>query len=186
MVDHPGTLQEVLSANLRRLRIARRLSLSELARATTMSKATLSGIENGRANPTVETLAALAAALGVSVVELLDEPAPGEVRVVRATVAGSVDGEGVERRLLETLGPGSGTEVSEVAVAARQAHELRPRAAGARAGVYVLAGTLIAGPVERSTELAAGDYMAFPADVPHLLEAGRRAARALLLTQLPA
>jgi transcriptional regulator with XRE-family HTH domain len=46
-------LQDLLAANLRRLRIARHLSLSELARATGMSKATLSGIENSRANPTV-------------------------------------------------------------------------------------------------------------------------------------
>ena len=49
-------VQETLAANLRRLRIARHLSLSELARATSMSKATLSSIENGRANPTVDTL----------------------------------------------------------------------------------------------------------------------------------
>ena len=55
--------QDVLAANLRRLRIARRLSLSELARATGMSKATLSSVESGRSNPTIETLAALAGAL---------------------------------------------------------------------------------------------------------------------------
>ena len=75
--------QDVLAANLRRLRIARRLSLSELARATGMSKATLSSVESGRSNPTVETLAALAAALRVSLGELLEEPPLGEVRVVR-------------------------------------------------------------------------------------------------------
>src|SRR3954452_4268606 len=80
-------LQAQLAANLRRLRIARHLSLSELARATAMSKATLSGIENGRANPTVETLAALAGALRVPVGELLAEPPLGEVRVVRSAGA---------------------------------------------------------------------------------------------------
>src|ERR1700759_4422891 len=86
MIDdrsQPG-IQDVLAANLRRLRIARHLSLSELARATTMGKATLSGIENGRANPTVETLAALAAALRVPIGELLEELPLGELRVVRA------------------------------------------------------------------------------------------------------
>jgi uncharacterized cupin superfamily protein len=56
---------------------------------------------------------------------------------------------------------------------------------GARAGVYVLDGTLIAGPVERSTELGKGDYLAFPADVAHVMETGRRAARALVLLRLP-
>jgi quercetin dioxygenase-like cupin family protein len=49
--------------------------------------------------------------------------------------------------------------------------------------VYVRAGRLIAGPVERHTELAAGDYASFPADVPQVYEAARHSVRALLLTQ---
>src|ERR1700761_3732742 len=83
VVDERIGVRERLASNLRRLRIARRLSLSELARATGMSKATLSGIENGRANPTVETLAGLAGALRISVTELLDELPLGEVRIAR-------------------------------------------------------------------------------------------------------
>src|SRR6201987_2642878 len=82
MVDHQA-VQGVLAANLRRLRIPRRLSLSELARATSISKATLSSIENGRANPTVDTLAGLAGELRVSIAELLEEPPLGEIRIVR-------------------------------------------------------------------------------------------------------
>jgi len=87
MVDHDESIQSRLATNLRRLRIARHLSLSELARATAVSKATLSGIENGRANPTIETLAGLAAALRVSLGELLEELPEPEVRVVRALTA---------------------------------------------------------------------------------------------------
>jgi len=33
------------------------------------------------------------------------------------------------------------------------------------------------------TELGAGDYASFPADVPHVYESGRHPARALVLTQ---
>jgi transcriptional regulator with XRE-family HTH domain len=172
-------IQDVLAANLRRLRIARHLSLSELARATTMSKATLSGIENGRANPTVDTLAALAGALRVPLGELLDEPPLGEVRVVRAAGARFGARDGLPQR---TLDAADGLELAEIALAARTTREVAPRPAGTRAGVLVLEGSLIAGPVERATELGVGDYMSFPADVPHSYEAGRRAARALLLT----
>jgi transcriptional regulator with XRE-family HTH domain len=187
MLDDPNAraLQDVLAANLRRLRIARHLSLSELARATTMSKATLSGIENGRANPTVETLAGLAAALRISVVELLDEPPLGEVRIIRAANGRVRERDGVPHRLLEQVALGGGLEVAEIALEARQLQEVDPKRVGARASVYVLEGTLIAGPVERSTELAAGDYIAFPADVPHVYAAGRHASRALLLTHIP-
>jgi len=46
-----------------------------------MGKATLWGIENARANPTIETLAALAGAVRVSVGELLEEADLGELRI---------------------------------------------------------------------------------------------------------
>lgn len=180
-----GSAQELLAANLRRLRIARHLSLSELARATNMSKATLSGVENARANPTIGTLASLAAALGVSMTELLDELPLGEIRIARASDAAFGSPDGLFRRVLEAIPPGGGVEVTEIALGPRQLQEVDARPDGARASVFVLEGTLIAGPVERSTELGTGDYMAFPADVPHLYNTGRRAARALVLSQSP-
>ena len=179
----PSDVQGLLAANLRRLRIARHLSLSELARATGVSKATLSGIENGRANPTVDTLAGLAAALGVSLAELLAELPLGEVRVVRAAHGRLERPGGLTSRLLDAVA-GGGLEVSEIALRAHEAHELDARQGGSRAHVYVLQGKLLAGPVERITELGAGDYASFPADVPHLFEAGRHPARALVLSEV--
>jgi transcriptional regulator with XRE-family HTH domain len=182
--DRDGSvIQERLATNLRRLRIARHLSLSELARATGMSKATLSGIENGGANPTVATLATLADALGVPVVELLDELPLGEVRVVRAAMSRSGRRDGVTHRVLEPVLEGS-VEVAEMSLEAREIREIHPMPAGSRTSLFVLEGTLVAGPVERSTELGAGDYISFPSDVPHAYAAGRRACRALVLTRL--
>jgi transcriptional regulator with XRE-family HTH domain len=183
--EDASQLQEVLAANLRRLRIARHLSLSELARATGMSKATLSGIENARANPTVETLAALASALCVSIGELLEELPLGELRIVRAAQSRVTQRDGIARRLLDGLAPSGSIEVSELVLPARHLHEAPPLARGSRAHIYVLEGKLIAGPVERSTELATGDYASFPADLPHVYETGREQARALLLSQGP-
>jgi transcriptional regulator with XRE-family HTH domain len=158
-----------LAANLRRLRIARRLSLSELARATGMSKATLSSVESGRSNPTVETLAALAGALRVSLGELLEEPPLGELRIARRLDRIEEDGIVLTVRRWEP----------------RQLDEPDPGPLGSRAGVYVLEGKLIAGPVERLTELSHGDYTSFPIDVPHVYETGRTAARGLILTYGP-
>jgi transcriptional regulator with XRE-family HTH domain len=161
----------VLAANLRRLRIARRLSLSELARATGMSKATLSSVESGRSNPTIETLAALGAALRVPLGELLEEPPLGEVRIVRRGHQGAL--ERVEE---------ADVELSERAWGPRQRDESEAGPAGVRAGVYVVEGRLIAGPVERVTELTAGDYASFPIDVPYVYETERTGARALILS----
>jgi transcriptional regulator with XRE-family HTH domain len=178
--------QDVLAANLRRLRIARHLSLSELARATGTSKATLSGIERGHCNPTVDTLASLAAALRVSFGELLEAPPLGEVRVVRASRRDSLPPRGdVVRVKLDSLAPAGGGELAELALDARQLDEGKPLAVGSRAHVYVIQGKLLAGPLERITELAVGDYASFPVDVPHVYESRRHPVRALVLTQAP-
>lgn len=178
-------IHELLAANLRRLRIARQLSLSELARATGMSKATLSGIESGRSNPTLGTLAALATALRVSMVELVGELPLGEVRVVRATNEAFTPRDGLPQRPVDQLAADVSQELAEICLEPLQVVEVGPGRHGARGCLYVVEGTVVAGPVERSTELAAGDYIAFPADVPHIYAAGRRRARALLLTQVP-
>jgi transcriptional regulator with XRE-family HTH domain len=185
MIDDRKSLetQLVLAANLRRMRIARHLSLSGLAREMGVSKATLSGIENGRSNPTVETLAGLAHSLRTSIGELLQEPSLGEIRVVRAVRGEPADRAGMPRRLLDAIPPGEAMEIAELVLAAGRRCEVSALASGARAHLYVRAGRLIAGPVERHTELAAGDYASFPADVPHVYEAPGRPARALLLTQ---
>ena len=186
MIHTNGTpVGDVLAANLRRLRIARHLSLSELARATGMSKATLSGIENGRANPTVETLASLADALRVPIGELLEELPLGELRIVRAGLTEMKERDGIAWRQLDVIAPSGSLDVSELALPARHLHEPQPMARGSRAQVYVLAGKLIAGPVERTTELSTGDYASFPADTPHVYETGRQGARALLLSRGP-
>jgi len=150
-----------------------------------MSKATLSGIENAHANPIVETLAVLASALRVSIAELLEELPLGELRIVRATQNRATQHDGIARRLLDGLAPSASIEVSELALPARHAHEAPPMGRGSRAHLYVLEGKLIAGPVERSTELGTGDYASFPTDLPHVYETGRQRARALLLSQDP-
>lgn len=180
MLDDPATrsVHDTLAQNLRRLRIARHLSLSALARATRMSKATLSSIENGRANPTVETLASLAAALRTSMIELLEELPPGEIRVVRATETAES-----ARRPLEAFDPPAGVEVVELSFPPRELRELAPSEPGSRAHVYVIHGKLLTGPVERVTELGAGDFASFPTDVPHLYETSRQGARVLVLEE---
>lgn len=182
MVDHQA-IQGVLAANLRRLRIARRLSLSELGRATGISKATLSSIENGRANPTVDTLSGLAGELRVSIAELLEEPPLGEIRIVRGARARVGELDGIPQRDVDELDVDGELRVAELSLAAGQARELAAKPVGSRAHVFVLEGRLIAGPVERITELTAGDYSSFPTDVPHVYEAGRKPTRALLLSQ---
>ena len=56
------------------LRIERGWSLSELARRASLGKATLSGLEAGTRNPTLDTLHAVAAALERPLTAILTTP----------------------------------------------------------------------------------------------------------------
>jgi transcriptional regulator with XRE-family HTH domain len=187
MIDDRSSesIHDVLAANLRRLRIARRLSLSELARVTATSKATLSGIERGGANPTVDTLRRLADAMEVPLTDLLTQPPPGEIRIVRAGRGAPSRQDGLPRRILQHASGKAGVELAEIQLDAHRANEVPARPAGTRAHLYVHTGPMIAGPVDRYTELAGGDYMSFPADVPQLYEATRLPAHGLLVLELP-
>lgn len=178
-------VRAMLAATVRRLRVARHLSLSELARSTGVSKATLSGIETGRANPTTETLAALAAALQVPIAELLQQPPRDEMRIVRMPPARRSRADRAGERLLEAATLRGQVEISELRLPARTLREQPPRTSGSRTHLLVLAGKLIAGPLERISELAAGDYASFPTDVPHSFETIRTPARALLVAHTP-
>src|SRR5215212_6364677 len=60
------------------------LTLADLAAASGLGKSTLAQLESGRANPSVETLWAIAAALRVPFGRLVEEDRPA-VRVVRAS-----------------------------------------------------------------------------------------------------
>src|SRR5215218_6523302 len=73
---------DVIAFSLRRERERAGLSLSELAKRAGIAKSTLSQLESGVGNPSVETLWALGVALGVPFSRLVDPPRPS-VRVVR-------------------------------------------------------------------------------------------------------
>ena len=167
-----GAAREALARNLRRLRVARRWSLGDLSGATGAGKATLSAIENGRANPTVETLAALAGALEVDVAALLEATPADEVTLVRAADAG-------ER--LARLGDGGAIE--RLVLAPSTSLERKPLAPGSRAHVVVTRGTVVAGPSGRPIELGRGDYLSFPADGAHEFSTAGRSSEVLLVTE---
>ncbi len=60
-----------LGENLKRIRTKKKISQGDIARALSVHRAYISGIENGKRNPTLATIQKLANALGVSADELL-------------------------------------------------------------------------------------------------------------------
>jgi len=84
--------REIIAAALRRERDRAGLSLSELAKRAGIAKSTLSQLESGAGNPSVETLWALGVALGVPFSRLVDPPGRA-VQVIRAGDAPAIRSE---------------------------------------------------------------------------------------------
>ena len=66
-------LRKLLGRNMKRFRCEMHWTQEALAEITGLSQQSISELENGRSNPTLLTLHALAQGLGVKVVDLLDE-----------------------------------------------------------------------------------------------------------------
>src|SRR6266540_6887396 len=93
----------VLGANIRALRAQLGLSLSELARRSDIAKGTLSQLENGSGNPTIDTVFSLSNALNVPVSSLLAESVEPEVVLVRSAGLEVVSSNAVDLRLLRRM-----------------------------------------------------------------------------------
>jgi len=174
----------VLAENLRRVRIARGLSLSDLARRAAVAKATLVALEGGRGNPTVATLAALAGELGVPLTRLLADPAAPSVHVARAGTGSVIAGDGTDVRFVHrTPIGGAMLELYDLVVHGHQAS--RPHPAGAVEQILITAGTLRLRVGDEVTELGPGDFISFSADRPHAYDVAGAPARGVMTMVYP-
>jgi transcriptional regulator with XRE-family HTH domain len=155
---------------LRALREQQGLSLSALARRAALGKGTLSELESGRRNPTLETLFALTTALGLP----LSAALPSESAAPDA-VGAAVDAWLVERAV--------GAEVFRLRVRTGQEQRSAPHAQGVREQVLVVAGRLRLGP--DGVELGPGQSLDYPGDVPHVWAAQGQDASAVLVMRYP-
>lgn len=182
-------LVKTIGANARRLRAERRLSLSDAAANASLAKATLANLEQGRGNPTIETLWALALGLGVAFSDLLAPPDGVEVLVVRADEGQHVVSQAAEPpldlRLLDRLERSGLTEVFDLSLVPGGRHEGLPHGPGIVERVLLTSGRILVGPADRPSELGPGDFIRFPADRPHVYAALESPCRGVLLVDYP-
>jgi transcriptional regulator with XRE-family HTH domain len=180
---------EVIAANLRRLRTSRRMSLATLATRADVAKATLTNLEQGRGNPTIETLWSLALALGVAFSDLLEDRRETATVVVRAQqgarVLGSAPGGQLDLRLVDRIERGGLVEVFDMFLPAGTEHLGRPHGTGVVERVFVHAGTITAGPAGDPIALGAGDYARYSGDGPHIYRSAGEDVHGMLLVGYP-
>lgn len=181
--DSPDrSIRGMLALNLKRARGQRGLSLSELSRRSKIGKATLSQLESGTGNPTIETVFSLSRVLELPISDLLDTRPPAGLRVVRAKEVEVLSGDAVDLRPLQRIE--SGDAVFEV-------YDQQVRAGCRRDSLghvgiehtIVQSGRLGVSVDGHEVELEPGDYVGFDAALPHGYAAQEETVRSVLLLQ---
>ncbi|MFF7859253.1 helix-turn-helix domain-containing protein [Streptomyces sp. NPDC007904] len=173
-----------IAAALRRERTRAGLSLTELAKRAGIAKSTLSQLEAATGNPSMETIWALAVALGVPFSALVEPPAPA-VQVIRAGRGPTVHSEqsSYAATLLSASPPGARRDIYGVGLEPGTVRSSAPHIPGTVEHIVVSAGRVEAGPVGESVRLGPGDYMAYRGDVPHTYEALEPGTEFVLIMQ---
>ncbi|WLQ38844.1 XRE family transcriptional regulator [Streptomyces laculatispora] len=178
-------LNEDLGRRLRALRHEQDLSLSELSRRSRVGKGTLSELESGLRNPTLETLYALATALGHPLSAVISDPAPEGGSGSGAGLPG-VSGSAVTATLLERHEDAAAvTDVFRVTVRAGATQESAAHVPGTGESLMVLTGTAVVGPPHAPLTVGPGASAQWRADVPHIYSAPDADVHGILFVRYP-
>ncbi|ACT14500.1 transcriptional regulator, XRE family [Pectobacterium carotovorum subsp. carotovorum PC1] len=173
-----------LAVAIRRERERLNLSVTELAKRAGLAKSTLSQLETGIGNPSLETLWALAMALDVQVSQLIGQSRQ-HVQVIRANegVATYSEQANYAATLLAACPAGAQRDIYRLNVQPGEARVSQPHRPGTIEHVILSSGRARIGPVAQPVELSAGDYISYSADVPHLFDALEADTSAVMLIE---
>jgi transcriptional regulator with XRE-family HTH domain len=149
-------------------RLARGMSLGELARESGLSKSLLARLEAHGGNPSLDTLWRLARALALPLAALIDEPAAPHVRRIAARSGRHLQSDdGTHAWLLHAEGRGHRSELFELELPAGVDRRTDAHMPGTEELVLCLYGQAVVGPLGHEVALGAGDAATFGATVPH-------------------
>jgi transcriptional regulator with XRE-family HTH domain len=154
-----------LATNVKQLRLARGLTQQQLAKLSGVPRATWANLESGGANPTIGVLLKVAAALQVSVEELLAPPRATARLFPAAEVRVRQRGDVELRQLLPDPIPGTMIERMELPVGARMTGV--PHMPGTREYLTVERGEVELVVSGEKWRLRPGDVAVFRGDQSH-------------------
>jgi DNA-binding XRE family transcriptional regulator len=151
------------------------MTVSALAAQAGVAKSTVSLIERGQGNPSIDTVWALAKALGVPFTSLFhDEPPADDVSVVReddaAVIAvedAGLKGDGLVARHMLTRTGGALIEIYTLALESGAVRHAEAHASGLFEHITIAAGKLEISGDSFKEALGQGDLISFRADRPH-------------------
>ncbi|MGE0614912.1 MAG: helix-turn-helix domain-containing protein [Bacteriovoracia bacterium] len=162
--------ERALAKNLAHLRAARGLTQQTLAQLAGIPRSTVTHIESGVGNPSLANLWRLAAALQVSIEELLARPRPRVKHVRREEVPRIKRAQGAVwiSKLLPDPVPGMEMDRMEIEPGGRMGGV--PHLAGTKEYLTCASGEVVLRVAGDSYRLKPGDVVAFPGDQAHAYE----------------
>lgn len=159
-------IQQAVGENVKRVRRTRKMSIERTAAEAGISRSMLGQIERGETNPSVGTLAKLAAALRCTLEDLVVYHEDGGIRLVREleTKPTRLNGGKVVHRPLLPFEESSGLESYHVDVFISGSFESAALSLGTVAYLTVLSGTASVTVGDENFQMQEWDAMRFPAD----------------------
>lgn len=162
------------------------LSLSALAEKAGIAKSTLSQLEAGQGNPSLETLWSIATALDVPFNFLFEAPLP-RTNLVRAS-----EGEAISSNLsahsatlLADCPPNRQRVLYRLELKGGAIRNVDPHHQGTIEHAFVCSGTVRLGPIGQEEEIGPGDYFRYPADETHHYESLTETSLLLIVMDTP-
>jgi transcriptional regulator with XRE-family HTH domain len=157
--DIAAALDQV-GARLKRLRTQRRMTLTAVAKATGISKSTMSRLETGQRRPTLELLLALSHAYRVPLDDLVAAPEEGDPRI--QLKPGRVKG----RTVIPLTRQPDGMQAWKIVIPTSKVTP-EPRAHDGYEWIYVLSGHMRFVLGDQDWVLGPGEVASFDTKVPH-------------------
>ena len=166
-----------LAKNIESLRKLRKMSQMQLAELAKIPRSTLTHIESGSGNPSLQNLLKLAEALQVSVEELLSSPRPDIQLYQAANIPKNVrkTGTTVYKLLPDTI---PGMEIDRMDFEPLSRMKGTPHLAQTKDYFYCVLGKIDIYVNKKCYSLNKGDLLSFPGDLPHAYVNPSKNARA--------
>ncbi|AID27669.1 DNA-binding protein [Salmonella bongori serovar 48:z41:-- str. RKS3044] len=174
----------VIARSLVRERRRTGLSLAEIARRAGIAKSTLSQLEAGNGNPSLETLWSLCVALDIPFARLL-EPQEQKTQVIRRGEGMKVVAEQAHYQaiLLAACPPGARRDIYLLLTQPGADRVSHPHPSGSVEHIIVTQGKALVGLTDAAEELAEGDYICYPGDQSHIFKALEPDTQAILVLE---
>ena len=168
-MQSPEDVATAVGRNVRALRQQRRMTIDALAAAAGISRGTVIQIETARGNPSIATLAALAAALRVGVTSLIDDVTEPRVTVRRAAEAATLWSSAAGSNAVFRIGtdPPDVVELWDWTLQPGDGFDGEAHPMGTQEVLSVLSGRLGLRVGATEQHLDTGDTVLFQAHAPH-------------------